>query len=366
MRYRIAFVITELEKGGAENNLARLAIGLHREGHEVTVISVASLPGSQCNSAASQLQAGGVTLESLNCNSIRQYFSARTQLRRLLDKLNPDMVHSYLFHAHVLASHACRKDEIPHIVGLRVAEPRLLRQVALKTVIRHAAQVIAVSHDVKDWARLRLSVHTQNLTHIANSVEIDQFTNVTPSKSPSKGNATWITFVGRLHEQKGLLQAVPLMKQILADAPNAKLLLVGDGPLETKLRSSFSAEISRDQVFLTGRRDDVPNILAATDIFILPSLWEGMPNALMEAMATGLPVVAFDVQGVPELLGKTPGIQCVAANDYEDFKVAIETLLSDSHLRSQLGIENRDRIHDSFSLKAHIETHELTYARILK
>ena len=86
----------------------------------------------------------------------------------------------------------------------------------------------------------------------------------------------------------------------------------------------------------------------------------------MEAMATGLPVVAFDVQGVPELLGKTPGIQCVAANDYEDFKVAIETLLSDSHLRSQLGIENRDRIHDSFSLKAHIETHELTYARILK
>ena len=364
MKHIIAFVVTELETGGAENNLTRLAIGLNERGHDVTVISIASLTDAAPNSPVSKLTAAGIDVQSLGCNSKWQFLRARRQLRHVLAKAEPDFVHSYLFHAHIVSSDVCRIAGIPHIIGLRVAEPRILRQKVLRRVIRRATKVIAVSSDVKAWAEDKLAAAPERLIHVPNSVEMETFTNAPYTNKPIKGQHIWITFVGRLHPQKGLLEITPIMRQVLAINAAVKFLIVGDGPLKDKLRALYVTEIQSEQVYITGRRDDVAGLLGASDLFIMPSLWEGMPNAIMEAMASGLPVVAFDTHGVAELLGPDQPLQCVEAKNYQKFKHSIETLLSDSSLRSELGHKNRERMREHFSLSRHVSEHESIYQHL--
>lgn len=365
MNHNIAFVITELETGGAENNLARLAIGLHEKGHNVTVISIASLAERSSSGPVSKLCDAGIQVSSLECNSKWQFFIARRRLRRLLAQIMPDIVHSYLFHAHVVSAHACHANGIPHIVGLRVADPRTTRQGVLKRVVNRAAGVVAVSNDVKAWAESKLSIPADGVLHVPNSVDMDTFTDVPDPITPSKKDELWITFVGRLHPQKGLLEATPVLKQILENTPTVRLLFVGDGPLKNNLHALYSTELNAEQVHITGRREDVPAILSASDLFVMPSLWEGMPNALMEAMASGLPVVAFDTHGITELIGPNRSPQCVEVNQYQDFKEAIEQLLSDSELRTTLGNANRERMQNHFSLDRHVSEHESIYAKLI-
>jgi len=365
LKHIIAFVVTELETGGAENNLTRLAIGLHEHGHDVTVISIASLIDTSPNGPVTKLKAAGVDVLTLRCDSKWQFLRARRKLRDVLAKTKPDFVHSYLFHAHVVASRVCWSTGIPHIIGLRVAEPRILRQRLLQRAIRRAAQIIAVSSDVKDWAKSKFAVAPNRLMHVPNSIEMVTFTNAPYTNMPTKGEHKWITFVGRLHPQKGLLESSAVMRQILANDSTVKLLLVGDGPLRDKLQSVYFTELQNNQVYITGRRDDVPGLLGTSDLFIMPSLWEGMPNALMEAMASGLPVVAFDTHGVAELLGQEQPLQCVEAKNYQQFKHSIETLLSDPSLRVSLGNKNRERMQDHFSLSRHVSEHESIYTRLL-
>lgn len=365
MNHNIAFVITELETGGAENNLARIAISLHEKGHHVTVISIASLPDASSSVPVSTLGHAGIHVSSLECNTKWQFLIARRRLRRLLAQINPDIVHSYLFHAHVISAHACHANRIPQIVGLRVADPRTSRQRVLKRVAKHAAGVIAVSNDVKAWAESKLCLPADGVLHVPNSVDMDDFTHVPNPISPPKGDELWITFVGRLHPQKGILEATPVLKQILKNIPIAKLLFVGDGPLKNKLHTLYSTELNAEQVHITGRREDVSAILSASDVFIMPSLWEGMPNALMEAMASGLPVVAFDTHGITELIGPGRPSQCIEVNKYQQFKEAIELLLSDSDLRRKLGNANRERMRDHFSIDRHVSEHESIYAKLI-
>ena len=115
-----------------------------------------------------------------------------------------------------------------------------------------------------------------------------------------------VVFVGRLESQKGvrwLIETAPLW---LAKLPDCDLLMVGDGPLRASLEVAVQTAGVGDRVFFAGWRPDVHEILAASNLLVLPSAWEGMPNVVLEAMATRLPVIASDVEGVRELLGAAP------------------------------------------------------------
>lgn len=365
MNNTIAFVITELEQGGAENNLARLAISLNNSNWDVTVISIASFPANPEFSVVSRLKTAGVSVKSLNCNHKSAFFKARRSLASLLSKLQPQIVHSFLFHAHVITYHATSKLKLPHVVGLRVAEPRRLRHRIMRRVVAKATHLVSVSDGVTEWAQSKLNAHRNSIIGIPNCIDFESFSTAKATTDPPKANAFWMTIVGRLHDQKGLLEISPTICSLLDSHPNLQVIFVGDGPLRNRLIQVFvQANLGHRALFL-GRRNDVQNILAATDLFLLPSKWEGMPNSLIEAMASGKAVVAFDVHGVNDLLRNSEWPQSVSPDDYDAFERAVQELIQNEALRIQLGMNNQKRIKDEYSVECHTQRHLELYREVL-
>lgn len=170
-----------------------------------------------------------------------------------------------------------------------------------------------------------------------------------------------VTSVGRLHRQKGyefLLQSVQtLIKQNI----NCTLLLVGDGPLQGELLQMVHDLGLMDRVVLAGQRNDIPVILAATDIYVNSSLFEGLPFSILEAMAAGLPVIATAVDGNRELLqyGRT-GI-LVEAGDSSSLAAALKSLAASRELRHDLGIAGQNLVRELFTTERMLESTGLLY-----
>ncbi len=175
--------------------------------------------------------------------------------------------------------------------------------------------------------------------------------------------------VGRMQTVKNPLGLVDAFVHLLASVPDARrvlrLVMLGDGALMNEVRHRLDDEGASEVAWLPGARDDVPDLLKAFDVFALPSLNEGISNTILEAMATGLPVVATDVGGNPELVvdGETGAL--VAADDPEALAGAIGRYTADAALREAHGAAARRRIETSFSLEAMVTTYLSLYERLL-
>lgn len=173
-----------------------------------------------------------------------------------------------------------------------------------------------------------------------------------------------LSTVGRLDEQKGqdvLIEAMARLK----NAHQVRCVIMGEGPARARLEALIRQLNVRDVIRLWGERDDASAWLAACDIFVLPSLWEGLPNALLEAMALGLPAVASNVDGVPEIVTRGRDGLLVEPKDPAALAGAIAQLVVDAPMRSALGQAARARIQERFSLPAMIANYEGAYRRVL-
>jgi glycosyltransferase involved in cell wall biosynthesis len=162
-----------------------------------------------------------------------------------------------------------------------------------------------------------------------------------------------IVSVARLDRQKNPAALVRAIKAI----PEAQLVLVGQGDLRSELEGL-------PRVHLLGVRDDIPEILAASDIFALSSDWEGLPLALIEAMAAGLPVVATAVGCVPEVVEDGVSGLLIGRGNQAELVAALISLAHDSGLRSSLGKAARRRS-EVFSLQAMVSAYEQLFAKLL-
>ena len=146
-----------------------------------------------------------------------------------------------------------------------------------------------------------------------------------------------MTYVGRLETQKGVRWLVETAPAWLGQLPDCDLLLVGKGPEREHLRRMSADRGIADRVHFAGWRSDVPAILARSDLVVLPSAWEGMPNVVLEAMASRLPVVASNVEGVAELLGPDADAQTVAHGDTTAFAAKVVGIMTDRGVGRRLG-----------------------------
>jgi glycosyltransferase involved in cell wall biosynthesis len=171
--------------------------------------------------------------------------------------------------------------------------------------------------------------------------------------------------VASLQVKKGhsyLLEAIPL---VLSEFPDAYFLLAGEGPERGRLRAMTRRLQIEDRVRFLGVRHDISRILALIDLFVLPSLWEGLPNAILEAMAMQKPVVATTVDGNVEAVvaGKTGLL--VPPRDAFALADAIRELLRDSEIARNMGVAGRERIEQGFSLPQIIDEYDMLYKWIL-
>jgi glycosyltransferase involved in cell wall biosynthesis len=362
---RIAFCITELNVGGAERCLVELATRLDRSRFEPTVFCLGPRPHHGADSLAVKLDDSGVPVQFLGAHSLGNAPRIFWRLRREFRTLKPDLVQSFLWHANVLGVWAAHSAGVRRIVtGLRVAEPRRQwRWRCEQFTGRWAQRHVAVSEGVAAFARDRIGLRAERIVVIPNGVEMPA-TPVPAADLASLGlnsGRRAIAFVGRLDEQKGIDWLVEQTPRLFAQAPDHDLVVVGTGPLEASLRTRVAELNVAGRIHFTGWRSDVSPILAACDLLVVPSQWEGMPNAVLEAMAAGRAVVAFDVEGTKDALGDEESPQIVSRNDRADFIDRIAEFAANNLLRIQLGNQNRARAAEYLRLDQMVARYERLY-----
>lgn len=368
VRIRVALVITELNVGGAERCLTNLALGLDHQRFDVEVYSLGPRPSPPHADLADRLAEGGIETHFLGLSSAWQAATGVRILRRALRRQAPHVLQSFLFHANVLGSWALGSHPSTQMVaGIRVADPRKPRMVLERLALRRAAKVVCVSQSVAEFAKRQVGLPSAQLVVIPNGIEPQNEAgdaDVALGEFQIGPDDPVLLYVGRLDRQKGLDWLLESSDSILASLPNHHLLLVGDGPERTALATAAAQCECHRRIHFAGWRPDIPQLLRRCQMLVLPSRWEGMPNAVLEAMASGRPVVATRADGVEELLGTAADGQIVDFGDQRQLVEAIHRLAADPHRREQLGTSNRARAEAEFSMAAMVRRYEELYLEV--
>ncbi len=325
----IAFCITELDRGGAERALSQLVLGLNRDEW---------LPRVYClgprGHFADVIEAGGVAVECFGGKGAMSLPRVLFRLTVALRRFRPVLLQTFLFHANIIGRIAGRMARVPRIVsGIRVADRRSRWYGRIDRwtngLVDHN---VCVSQGVADFSISETGLVPRKLSVIPNGVDYELFANATPADltpfAIPQEAPVFIT-VGRLEEQKGIDLLLTAASLVLRDHCNCHFLIVGDGCDRTALENQARRLGIANSVHFIGERADVPNLLTASTAFVLPSRWEGMSNALLEAMATGLPIVATAVEGSVELIRSGETGLLVPAGRPDDLATAIRSVLDD-------------------------------------
>jgi len=210
----------------------------------------------------------------------------------------------------------------------------------------------------------RDGIEASRITVIYGGVDIERF-KPAPRPDPAPGEGRIIGCVGRLHPDKGQIHLLRAASRVLAKHPGTRFLLVGDGPQRAEVEATVASLGLGGHVELLGDRSDVPDLLAAMDVLVLPSASEGFSNAALEGLASGIPVVASDVGGNPEIvLDREVGRLFAPGND-EDLASCLLDVIDDPVRMRKMGSEGRKRAETIFPLEEMIRGHERLYEGML-
>jgi glycosyltransferase involved in cell wall biosynthesis len=282
-----------------------------------------------------------------------------------------DLVHSHEFTLSVYGAAAAAATGRPHLTtihGRGVFMERLRNRIALRWAFRRSAARVAVSRATAEWLAAGLGIPSARLEVVTNGVEEPRSSGVDPRAAfgVSAGDVLLLA-VGNLYPVKGhrfLLEALGRLRRSRPDLSWA-LVVAGEGAERAALASQAAAEGIADRVQLLGHRLDVPDLLAAADLFVLPSLSEGTPMSLLEAMLAGKAVVVSAVGGIPDVLGPdASGIQVPPA-DVVALTEALERTIADPELRGRLGREAQRRGREHYRAEIMVKRYLSLYRSVL-
>lgn len=344
---KILFFIWALEVGGAERFLVKLVPRIPRDRFEVGVICL-----TRKGVWAGELEERGIPVRSLD-KRVGLDLGILFRLVALLRRERPELVNTHLWTADVWARLAAILAGVPRIV---VTEQnvdvwkRWYHRWIDRLLFLGTDRVVCVSEQVKTFYR-RLGVPESKLRVIPNAIDLAPFD--TPRPPPQDAAPFVFTCAARLHPQKAhgvLLDAVGLL--VGGGERNFKVLLAGEGPLGPDLQARVRTAGLEPWVEFLGVRQDVPGLFRESDAFVLPSLYEGLPLAVLEAMAARLPVVATRVGGIPDLIQDgthgllvPPGDACALAD-------AMGRLLRDRAAARAMGGAGRARVAREYDIDA--------------
>ena len=330
---RVMLLVTDFQRGGTPLRIARLARSLHTAGVDVHAGCLAP-PGP----VSADLERAGVPTFACCAEDARDFLALK-RLAQHVRRIRPDLIHSTLMHANVAARLIGVVQRIPVIASTATIEVER----PWHRAIERATAGIERAHIVNSHALAEHVVRTFGLARRRVRVIPPSLSGIPAFVEHAAARAALgipehefvVAWVGRFDPVKRL-DLVVRCAEIMTAVPS-RFLLVGDGPyrgtLEAALRLSNAARI----VHLLGWRDDVPAILSAADAFLFPSLTEGMPNAVLEAMAGGLAIVASDIPVLRELSGDGERCLLVRGAAPKDFAAALMTLRDDAGTRGSLG-----------------------------
>lgn len=353
MTRRLSLVIHSLAEGGAERDMAHLARCWAERGDDVSLITLDSVANDSfpLNDQITRIGLDLVGPSRGPWNAIANSRRRIRALREVLRQRSPQTIVSFIDRMNVLTLLAARPLDVPVIVSERI-DPRqhdpgrAWRWLRRKTYPGCAAQLV-LTHSVREWCR-RLA--PRRPVHVVPN----------PARRPELGSAgtdsLW-TFddrkvllgIGRLHPQKGFDRLLPIFARLVASHSEWQLVLLGEGAERPRLEQQVRELGLSDHVALPGWVANVAGALSESELFVLPSRYEGFGNVVAEALACGVPVVTFDCPSGPgEIVRDGVDGLVVPADDMTGLEQALGRVMSDTALRGRLA-ENASDVLDRFS-----------------
>jgi len=361
----VLYLITELETGGAQTALADLALHLDRRRFQP---QAACLYGA--GATARRLQASAVPVTNLD---MRHKLDGRVlpRLWRLLRHERPVILHAHLFHANLLARLVGQLAGVPIIITTEhtMGMESRFRYVVNRLTASLVHQIVVVSPAVRDFMVHQVGLPASKVAFIPNGVDVARFAEAHPIDRAAWGlpeTAPLIGAVMRLDPVKGGENLVRAVAALPHSRQPAHVVVIGAGPCHTAWAALAQDLGVAERIHWVGYQTDVPAWLAACDVFVQPSDWEGMPVAVLEAMAAGRPVVATAVGGTPNVVVEGVTGLLVPPRDPAALARAVQTLLDNPAQARALGAAGRQRVEQHFSLAAVVAQTEALYDSLLR
>ena len=357
-KVRVVFVIDGLREDGAQKALYLVCKHLDQDRFQVSVISL-----SHHQDMLSKFHQLGIRTIVLGIRYPWQ-IGRLVALYRLLRKMQPTIVNTLLSRSNSLGVLVAALAQVPIILAsVRVCYPpeRWARTLRERAVFRLVDCVTVVSSSTRQLVIEELRVPADRVQLVANGIDMNECTSIvdrTDLPFVSLHPEEYVVgTVGRLHNQKGHRYLIEAAQRVLRTIPDVHFVIVGDGCLDDQLRAMACSLGVADRMTFTGRlaHDLTLSMISRMDLFVLPSLYEGMPNALLEAMALGRPVVASAVDGNLDVVVDDETGVLVPPGDATALVNAIVGLVQDDILRARLGCAARNRVQSEFTAQKMVE-----------
>lgn len=361
----ILFIANHLNVGGISSYLLTLGNGLKERGHNVYVASSGgSLVDKFKKYGITHIRVPLRTKKEVSPKIIISFLKLSGQVR----KLNIDVLHSNSRTTQVLGDLLSRYNKgIAHVFTCHgFFKPKLSRRL----FPCWGKAVIAISSQVKEHLLLDFKLDERKISVINNGIDTASFGDFSAREKTRRelgvNDAFLVGIIARLSDVKGHTYLIQAMRIVLKDCPSAKLLIVGEGKTGRALVEQVNDLGIGDKVIFLAQAQNNRDILSAMDVFVMPSLQEGLGLALMEAMAQGLAVVGSSVGGIKTLIRDKENGLLVEPADSAGLARAIIKLFSDQPLRGELGMKARKFIMDNFSAAKMAEETERVYKKCLE
>ena len=359
---RLLLVVDSLDLGGAERHVAGLAAALRRRGCEVVVAC------STRGMLARSLEREGVPFVSMTRRLAKRRFSpafARGIRRLLAGRGRFDLVHAHVYAAAAASAAATLGLGVPLVVTEHTEaswQGRRARAVT-RWYCRRARHIIAVSTPIRRRLIGRDGVPPQKISVIPTALPEAEGGGI-PSGAPAE-NGRLAGVVARLQPEKGVATFLEAASRIAPRAPGVRFVVVGDGPLRGELSELAAGLGLEGRVRFLGFRPDAREIIRRLDVLVVPSFTEGAPLVVLEAMASGVPVVASAVGGIPDQIRHGREGLLVPTGDPVALGEALLSLLDNPGLARRMGEAGRERASSAFGHDRMVRRIESVYRPVL-
>jgi len=370
-RKRIVFLIDGLGLGGAERLLVTYLQHLDRTRFEPRVCVMQVKNG---NPLAVEIEKLGVPIDFVPVKRLADP-GALPRLLGYLRRVRPHILHTQLEFADTLGCTAAKMLGIPAVATLHTADApkkgeKSYQRLKLRWwILRHfSTRVIAVSEGTRRHHLRVGKLPPQKVVTLHNGIDLSRFTPIPPAEMASLRESLGIPAdvpvlitVAVLRQPKGIQFMLEALPDILKVVPDTRYLIVGDGNHREKLESIAAEKGVSDRVIFTGTRRDIPPLLAAADIFVLPTLTEALPTVLAEAMAAGKPIIASEVGGVPEMVDDGRNGLLIPPADSRALTEACVKLLKNPKRARAMGLVGRTIVAERFNIRRQVRRLEKLY-----
>ena len=367
-RVRVLYMIDSLGQGGAEQTLRRIVEGVDRSRFEPRVAVLQARQGN----LADHIQGAGIPVDLVRVDRIRS-IGGHARLLRYLLAVRPDIIHTHLEFSHTLGGVYGRLTGTKPVATVHTfalgAASREKKRLALMWFSLRAAHVAVIvpSQAGSEHVGRVGRVPASKLLVMHNGVDLETFR---PDPSARRRvrerlqvpeGAKVLATVAVLRKEKGVADLIEAMVEISSLVPETVALIVGDGEERQMLIERVEQAGMVGRIIFAGHRDDVPELMAASDVFVLPTHEDLLPTVVAEAMGVGLPVVASDVGGLREMVDDSLTGVLYPAGDVPALVKACVELLVDGDRAQWLGRAGRSRAEAVFDLERQVGSLEQVY-----